>query len=342
MLAVYVDDLIIAGDNLRLIDQVKDEFRQKYKMQDLGEMEFVLGLEVYQDISTKTIKLTQTRYITEMLQKFGLSDSNSTSTPMQQNSLLSKSQCPKTDAEKLEMEKVPYREAVGSLLWLANGTRPDIAYAVGQCARFLSNPGKAHWDAVKRIMRYLKGTSTIGITYNGNKEIVTYGFTKGDLPIQNPKINPQVFADADYANDPDSRRSITGYTYMLAGGPISWQSRQQKSVALSTMEAEYMAACAATQEAMWLRMLLHDLGMGADEPMALNEDNQSYIAFAKSHGDHRRSKHIDVRYHFVNEKIAEKQIVMKHVATEFQLADMLTKALPPPTFINLRVMMLGE
>ena len=103
-------------------------------------------------------------------------------------------------------------------------------------------------------MRYLKDTSTIGITNDGNKEVVTYGFTKGDLPVQNPKINPQVFADADYANNPDSRRSITGCTYMLAGGPIiSWQSRQQKSVVLFTMEAEYMAACPATQEAIRLR-----------------------------------------------------------------------------------------
>jgi hypothetical protein len=339
---VYVDDLLIAGDNLRIIDDVKNLFKLQYKMQDLGPMEFVLGTEVTQNIEAKTIKLSQHRYTEDMLKKFDMWECKPKPTPMQPNSLLTKSQSPKTDAERAAMESVPYREAVGSLLWLANGTRPDIAYAVGQCARFLSNPGKAHWEAVRHIMRYLKGTVNLGITYDGNKEIVTYGFTKGDLPIVNGKLNPQIFADADYANDPDSRRSITGYTYLLAGAPISWQSRQQKSVALSTMEAEYMAACAATQEAMWLRMLLRDLGVGADEPMVLNEDNESCIAFSKGPADHRRSKHIDIRYHFVNEKIAEKEIVMKHIGTAIQIADMLTKSLPIIRFLELRKLLLGS
>jgi hypothetical protein len=341
LIAVYVDDLLIAGDNIRLIEDVKNLFKQQYKMQDMGPMEFVLGTEVTQNLEAKTIKLSQHRYTEDMLKKFEMWDVKPKPTPMQPNSLLTKSQCPTTDEERTAMESIPYREAVGSLLWLANGTRPDIAYAVGQCARFLSNPGKAHWDAVKHIMRYLKGTISIGITYDGKKEIITYGFTKGDLPIVNGKLNPQIFADADYANDPDSRRSITGYTYLLAGAPISWQSRQQKSVALSTMEAEYMAACAATQEAMWLRMLLRDLGVGADEPMVLNEDNESCIAFSKGPADHRRSKHIDIRYHFVNEKIAEKEIVMKHVGTAIQIADMLTKSLPIVRFLELRKLLLG-
>ena len=149
------------------------------------------------------------------------------------------------------MQSVRYREAVGSLLWLANGTRPDIAFAVNQVARYMEDPGVKHWDAVLRIMQYLRGTQNVGIVFDGS---VTPKGTCGYFSY--PKANAEVFVDADHGTNKDDRRSVTGYVFMLAGAPISWQSRSQTTVALSSMEAEYMAACAATRESLWLAMLL--------------------------------------------------------------------------------------
>jgi hypothetical protein len=254
------------------------------------------------------------------------------------------------------MATTPYREAVGSLLWVSNGTRPDIAYAVSQVAKYMTNPGQEHWVAVKRIMRYLKGTSDLEIVYNGYRDIETSGYFGGVLPtptllptgsvsdhmVKRPKISPAFYVDADYANDPDSRRSITGYVFVLAGAPISWQSRQQVSVALSSMEAEYMAACAAAQEALWLRMLLLDLGVDMVKPISLKEDNQAAIAFSKNPGDHKRSKHIDIRYHFVRERVAAGELTLDYIPTECQLADIFTKALDVTVFKRLRVLLLGN
>ena len=221
-------------------------------------------------------------------------------TPMETKNKLSKSMAPTTPLGRKEMETIPYREAVGSLLWVANGTRPDVAYAVSQVAKYMSNPGMEHWTAVKRIFRYLKGTSELKLTYNGNKIRSIIGFSRGVLPISRTpttttenvtnieqgmkriKVDADIYVDADYAADIDSRRSITGYLFMLAGAPISWQSRQQVSVALSTMESEYMAACAAAQEAIWLRSLLSDLELlDKDQPMIIREDetrNESIAA----------------------------------------------------------------
>ena len=190
----------------------------------------------------------------------------------------------------------------------------------------MSNPGLPQWVAVNRILRYLKGTQDLKLTYNGNKVRSIIGFSRGVLPVsitptsnlgsnivvssQNNepiKVEADIYVDADYAADVDSRRSVTGYLFMLAGAPISWQSRQQVSVALSTMESEYMAACAATQEAIWLRSLLKDLNdLDKSKPMIIREDNQACIAFSLNPGVYKKSKHIDVKFHFVRERVASK------------------------------------
>ena len=160
--------------------------------------------------------------------------------------------------------------------------------------------------------------------------------------VKRPRVTPDFYVDADYANDPDSRRSITGYVFVLAGAPISWQSRQQVSVALSSMEAKYMAACAAAQEALWLRMLLADLGVDIVKPISLKENNQAAIAFSKNPGDHKRSKHIDIRYHFVRGRAAAGELTLDYIPTEGQLADIFTKALDVTIFRRLRVLLLGN
>lgn len=296
-----------------------------------------------------------------MLSKYNMLECKVVDTPMESKIKLSKSMAPTTSQGRKDMEQYPYREAVGSLLWIANGTRPNVSYAVSQVAKYMANSGLPHWIAVKRILRYLKGTQELKLTYNGNKIRSIIGFSRGVLPLtivptnssgssnvssqssEPIKVEDDIYCDADYAADVDSRRSVTGYLFMLAGAPITWQSRQQTSVALSTMESEYMAACAATQEAIWLRSLLKDLNLlDQSKPMIIREDNQACIAFSLNPGTYKKSKHIDVKFHFVRERVASKEVVLEYIDTKDQLADILTKALDGSTFTKLRERIFGN
>jgi hypothetical protein len=208
------------------------------------------------------------------------------------------------------MEAVPYREAVGSLMYLMVGTRPDIAYSVSVASRYLSNPGPKHWLGVKRIMRYLKGTIDYGLCFSFSEKVELVGFS-----------------DADWAGDLDSRKSTTGYVFTLSGGPVSWTSKRQNTVALSSTEAEYMAVTMTGREAVWLRTLLQQLGFTMSRPTLIHVDNQSCTALAQNPVHHQRTKHIDIQHHFVRELVSEKVIELKYVPTEENIADVFTKGL---------------
>lgn len=212
-----------------------------------------------------------------------------------------------TDDDK-NTGKIPYQEAVGSLLYVAQCTRPDIAFAVNDVSRFNSNFGLVHWNAVKRIIRYLKGTIDykLKFTYDG-MDILGY-------------------TDSDWASDLDKRRSCTGYVFKLSDGAISWMSKRQPTVALSTTEAEYMAMSAATQEAIWLRQLYAELNHGTLKPLKLFCDNQGAIKMAGIDCYRARTKHIDIRHHFIREKINDKTIDIQYLPTNEMVADGLTKA----------------
>jgi hypothetical protein len=191
------------------------------------------------------------------------------------------------------------------------GTRPDIAFAVGVLSKYASNFGKAHWQAGKRVLRYLQGTKALPIRYKGQLE---------DLQLI-------CYCDADYASDTDSRRSVTGYVVMLANAPVSWKSVQQKTVALSTMEAEYMAIGEAVREVKYLRQLMNELGCCQQGPTRIFSDSMSAIELAKNAKHHERSKHIDVRHHFIQECIDQGDVVLHYVNTKENVADLLTKGL---------------
>ena len=220
---------------------------------------------------------------------------------------------------------------VGSLLYAAMITRPDITYAVQALGRHLQASGKEHVIAAKRVLRYLKGTKDLALVYEA----------RGDGKGQPSIIG---FSDADWGGDRDTRRSTTGYLFMIeeTGGAISWASKLQPTVALSSAEAEYMAACAAVQEAIHLRLLMRGLGFEQKGATVIFEDNQGCIALSDNPVFHKRSKHIDIRYHFIRERVANKEITLKYVATEHQLADMLTKGLPKPRVNVLRSPVLGH
>jgi hypothetical protein len=259
------------------------------------------------------LKLSQSQYIKKILDKFRMADSHPVKMPLNLNTALTKT------PEGIQHNIPEYKAAIGSLMYAAIGTKPEIAYAVQKLSQYTSNPSPEHWTAIKRVFRYLKGAQSSGIIYRTSDE----------------STEPVGYSDADWGGNSDDRKSNSGHIFMLAGGPISWRSKKQPTVALSSMEAEYMAASLATREALWLRTLFAELGLPYSGPTTLYVDNRSAINFSKNSGFHARSKHIDIQHHFVREKIISNKITIIHCASEDNLADILTKALPMPKHQNL-------
>ena len=324
ILAIYVDDLIIAASNNDILNEVKKLLKNNYIIKDLGPINNILGCHVNQNIILGTITMDQSFYIKNILKTFFPDGLNSTEVPMASSTILSLNDSPTTDDEKEQMIKFPYRQAVGSLLWVASGTRPDISYSVSQVARFNSNPGIIHWKAIVKIFRYLQGTINLGIK-----------FSRSDYVNIPNNVTMTGYADSDHGRCIDTRRSITGYIFLMCNGPISWQSKQQSSVALSSMEAEYMALCAATQEAIWLRMILTDFDKLFNETIIIYDDNQSCIDYTRNPTMYKRTKHIDQRYHFVKDQVLLKTITVKKISTDDNIADLLTKPLDAARFLLL-------
>ena len=222
---------------------------------------------------------------------------------------LSTSQSPATTAEFAQMRDVPYHEAVGSLMYASLGTRPDISFAVQTVSRFSTKPELIHWDAVKWIFRYLKGTKDLWLSYG------------------HAKIDLAGYADADGSMAED-RHAISGYAFIGHGGAVSWSAKRQEIVSLSTTESEYVAVTHAAKEALWLRSLIEQLFGTTLSPTTLFSDNQSAIALSKDHQYHARTKHIDIRFHFIRWIIEQGSIRLIYCPTDDMIADTLTKALP--------------
>jgi hypothetical protein len=277
-------------------------------MSDLGKLQYFLGMEINQNRNARTIKLHQQKFIQSILQKFGMESCKPVRTQQEPGLQLTKDMCVKTKDDMEYMKKVPYRSAVGSLMYVMVATRPDIASAVGAVSQYCENPGPTHWKAVKRIFRYLQGTQNYMLCYDGNKSCILEGYS-----------------DANWGGDIDTRRSTTGYCFIKNGGCISWRSKRQPTVAISTTESEYMALSEATQEAIWLRTLLAELLRFKQQSVIIHEDNQGCIAISKNPEHHKRTKHIAIKYHFLREKVEDKTIDVKYCRTEDMVADVLTK-----------------
>lgn len=309
-LAIYVDDLMIFTNNMDMQNKLKSTLMEKFKMQDVGVAKYCIGIHITRDKTAGNISMDQEGYINQMLNRFGMEDCNPVSTPMNVSIKLTKAMSPTTEEEREEMVNIPFQEAVGSILYLAQGTRPDIAYAINNISRFNNNPGKLHWLAIKHLFRYLKGTSAAKLTFSKKENSQLLGYS-----------------DADWGSDVDDRRSCTGHVFIKNGGSVSWQSKRQQTIALSSTEAEYMALSSSTQEALWLRQLQWEFWQDT-KPTPILCDNQSTICLAKNDAFQPRSKHIDIKHHFVREKVENKQISISHVSTTTMVADVLTKALP--------------
>uniref|UniRef100_A0A2N9EE71 Integrase catalytic domain-containing protein n=1 Tax=Fagus sylvatica TaxID=28930 RepID=A0A2N9EE71_FAGSY len=270
ILSLYVDDILLAGNDMDSIVTTKKWLSSTFEMKDMGEANFVLGVKITRDRSKKLLSLSQGTYIKKILERFHMHNSKPIDTPMEKGCTLSLDQCPKNDEEKNQMSKVPYASAIGSLM-----------------------------RAVKRILRYLRGTSDHALCYHG-----------GDLRLTG-------YSDADWASDKDERKSTSGYAFILGGGAVSWCSKKQSCIALSTMESEYVACSAAVQEAVWLRRFLQRLGVTAhaEDAVLLYSDSTSALAYAKDPKYHGKAKHIELRYHYIRDMVSQGEVILQHIST---------------------------
>ncbi len=312
LIALYVDDGLVAAKNDEDLQRFLSDLKSQFEV-TVSSSSCFLGLQ-YSQLDDGSIVINQESYTKKVLQKFGMFECNKVATPCERqgNDVVNEPCC----------DDIPYREAVGSLMYLATGTRPDIAYAVSSVSQALDKPTLRSWTMVKRIFRYLSGTIKLGIVYRHNEQ-------SGVLKI---------YSDADYAGDVLTRRSTSGIVSMYMGGAISWSSKRQRSVALSTTEAEFIAASEAAKEIIWLSRLLREITNLITIPLIMI-DNMSALKLIKNPSFHKRSKHIEVRHYFVREKFEEGQLAVEHIAGVNQLADILTKPLDKPRFQCMRDML---
>jgi transposase InsO family protein len=309
ILVLYVDDLFITGAE-RLIEGCKRDLASEFDMKDIGLMHYFLGLEVWQEEGH--IFLGQGRYAVDILSRFNMGDCKPMSTPM-----ITNWQKISTSASPL-VNPTLYRQLIGSLMYLVN-TRPDICFAVHTLSQFMVEPRQVHWSAAKHVLRYLQGTLDFGLEYVRGDGVRLAGYT-----------------DSDWAGSVFDRKSTSGCCFGLGSAAVSWFSRKQKSVALSSSEAEYMAASLACCEAVWLRKMLFSLFGDCLDPTVIYCDNQSCIKLTENPVFHDRSKHIDIRYHSIRDYVQRGIVKLEFVPTDEQVADILTKALPRGKNVHFR------
>lgn len=310
VVCLYVDDLIFTSNNSAMVDEFKRKMAAEFEMTDIGLMSYYLGIEVKQ--SDEGIFVSQKNYATKVLKEFNMENCQPVSTPVECGTKLSRFD----DAEKVN--PTLFRKLVGNLRYLTC-SRPDILYGVGIISRFMESPTSSHMKAAKRILRYIKGTLDYGLLYSSSKNFNLVGYS-----------------DSDWGGDMDDRRSTTGYLFSLGNAAFTWCSKKQPIVTLSTCEAEYVAAAACVCHAIWLRKLLEMLQISQDEATEIFVDNKSAIALGKNPIFHDRSKHIDTRFHFIRESISKKEVQLKYVKSQDQVADIFTKPLKFGDFARLR------
>uniref|UniRef100_A0A2N9GXF4 Reverse transcriptase Ty1/copia-type domain-containing protein n=1 Tax=Fagus sylvatica TaxID=28930 RepID=A0A2N9GXF4_FAGSY len=306
LLLLYVDDMIITGDDVQGIQDLKHFLGQHFEMKDLGPLSYFLGLEV--SSSSDGYYLTQAKYTSDLISRAGITDSKIVDTPIEYNNRLNTH-----DGEPLPNATL-YRQLVGSLVYLTV-TRPDISYAVHIVSQFMAAPRSLHYAAVLRILRYLKGTLFHGLHFSSQSSLTL-----------------QAYSDADWAGDPTDRRSTTGYCFLLGDSLISWRSKKQSVVARSSTEAEYRALADTTAELLWLRWLLQDLGIDCSTAVPIHCDNRSAIQIAHNDVFHERTKHIEIDCHFIRHHLLQGTLQLRSVSSQDQLVDIFTKPMPPGRF----------
>lgn len=312
ILLLYVDDGLVFGKNLSDVNELISSLSQVFEVKH-ETVSFYLGFEIFRDRKNRILRVTQHAYIRDTLEFFGLTEANRQAIPLDVGHCLT-DQSADDQRESIQ----DYRSIIGKLMYLSVGSRPDISFAVGLLSRFVECPMRKHMAAARRILRYLAATSTVGIQYGPSGDCSLIGYS-----------------DADFASCIRTRKSVSGVVVLLNGGPVLWHSRKQTIISLSTTEAEYIAAHDVSREVAWLRRFLTELGVDVNGPTPVHVDNAAAEHLIRNPQSQCRTKHIDIKYHFVREMFVGKQIDIIHVSSQNQLADILTKALSKSTFKRL-------
>ncbi|KAK5832585.1 hypothetical protein PVK06_016387 [Gossypium arboreum] len=317
VLLVYVDDLLIAGNDINMIRELKGFLNTTFKMKDLGDLRYFIGIEVLR--FKEGIVLSQKKYAHELIEDTGLKNAKIAAAPLEQNLKLTTVDYDKDiqSEDALLENKTSYQRLIGRLIYLTH-TRPDIVFAMHYLSQFMQQPKRSHLEAAMRVVRYIKKDPGQGLLFKAGNE--------GKVVA---------FCDSDWAACPMTRRSVTGYCIMLGSSLISWKSKKQSTVAKSSAEAEYRSMAAVTAEIVWLTGLLQEIGMQNLKPVELCCDSKASIQIAANPVYHERTKHIEIDCHFVREKIQDGLIQTKHVSTTNQLADIMSKALGSQQHNNL-------
>ncbi|KAF5458652.1 hypothetical protein F2P56_022665 [Juglans regia] len=300
---------ILTGNNVPAMTQLVHCLQQHFTMKDLGSLNFFLG--IHAQYMTNGMLLSQSKYTLDLLSRFKMKEAKPAKTPLPAGSQLSQQH-----GDPLE-NATEYRQLVGALQYLTL-IRPDISFSVNQLCQFMHNPTSTHWTTAKRVLRYLKGSLNHGLM-----------FTKGSLTLN-------AYSDSDWARNPDDRRSITGYAIYLGPCLISWSAKKQTVVSKSSTEAEYRSLALTTAELYWIRMLLQELKVPITIAPTLWCDNLRALSLATNPIFHARTKHIEVDYHFIKEKVVNKDITTRYLSTIDQVVDIFTKGLTSARFLLLR------
>ncbi|XP_015159271.1 uncharacterized mitochondrial protein AtMg00810-like [Solanum tuberosum] len=300
-LGVYVDDILLTGTDIDEITELKKFLHHQFKIKDLGRLHYFLELEIlYKDDG---ILISQRKFVLDLLKEFSCDHSTPLSSPLDPNVKL------RANEGKALNDPTQYRKLVGKLNFLTN-TRLDLAYSVQLLSQYMQDPREPHLRAAFHMLRYLKKDPTLGVFMSSSAD-----------------FRVSAYCDSDWAACPDSRKSVTGYIVLLGDSPISWKSKKQETISLSSAEVKYRSLRKVVGELVWLQRLFEELTLLSLGPFHVHCDSQAAIHIAKNPVFHERTKHIEVDYHFVRTKLQEGLITLHHIGTTAQLADILTKAL---------------
>lgn len=307
IILVYVDDLLITGNDYKLIQETKQILHHHFKIKDLGELKYFLGIEFCR--STQGIVMNQRKYALELISDAGLTGARPSLTPLECNVKLTNADFIQDVTDELFVDISRYQRMIGKLLYLTN-TRPDIAFSVQCLSQFMQKPKVSRWNAALRVIRYIKAAPGLGLLMSARKRSLLTGF-----------------CDADWAACPNTRRSVTGYLLKYGNSLKSWKSKKQNTVSRSSAEAEYRSLATLTAEVVWVTNLFKELGLNVDNPVTIHCDSKAAIQIAANPVFHERTKYIEIDCHFIRERIQQGLINTSYINTKEQQADLLTKAL---------------
>jgi hypothetical protein len=311
-LVLYVDDILLVGKDILMMEVVKSSLRKSFSMKDLGEATFILGIKINRDRPKRLIGLSQDAYIDKILNQFNMQDSKKGFLPMSHGITLIKKQCPLEPDEQERMRTIPYDSAIGSIMYAILCTCPDVSYALSATSRYQSNYGAAHWTIVKNILMCLRRTKKVLLVFGGEEELHIKGYN-----------------DASFQTDVDDSKSQSGFVFCVKWGAVSWKSSKHDTIAYLMTEADYIIVSEAAKEAVWIRNFVSELGvvLSASSRMDLYCDNSGDIVQAKEHMAYKKAKHVLQCYHLICEIVSQGDAKVYMVHTDQNVADLLMKPL---------------